>query len=712
MDRFIPKLNALKLCSFDWVKSVEDVWTLSPTDAPALQAPALAEFSLDLMGLLTQESALSPPGIVIAGPGGSGKTHLLSRFAKTVFQNGGYFFLADFSDLDDALETVARGVVKSLLTPIPALEGRAQISRLLEKILSFLKLRIPPGLKTRYHSREPSLVAGDATKILARLAPLYPRETLEHQDALRTVLLLNSPDPELARHGQNWAQGFPLTRESQQIAGYRGSRGEAARLLAGFFFFLSLGGEISVLAVDQLDGLLSLERVLARAGPVDDPQGQLAAARSAFADVSDALGKLPSLTRRCLTVLSALPLTWESLETHSPNASLERYRRPPLYLSPLRDGTEAEALIAGRARPAAHKAGLAAPYPSWPFAPEALQDAVGLYPRELLALCHGIVRRKILQEDVRDVATLWETGPAPLAVSSPAAPGKAPSAPGAAFIPTAGDGLFVAWEESPRPPAQEEENWVDSREPAAERAPEAPLGPRPAPEGGPFMDDGETSDSPYPSRLPESPAAGDETPSDPIAELEASFRALWETGETDPYKEENAGERLWPRALAELLETFQNDYNARGNARLALDAGLDGPEDSLGLLALAKGPPGQPPDKELFLRVLTAEDPGAFAAKLRLSLDRAGIARKDRARRLLVLRFTPKPAGPAVAEIIEEFSSRGGIFGKPSDQDIAILAAFLKIKAVTPRAALAPWAKALQPWNKVLFLREALSWLS
>ncbi|MDR3153682.1 MAG: hypothetical protein LBW85_05275 [Deltaproteobacteria bacterium] len=405
------KLNALKLSSFDWVKGLDDVWNLSAWDVPALHRRAEEEFSQELVQLLSGRGLASPPGIIVSGPGGAGKTHLLSRFCRMALLNRGTFLLADMSASGEGfLEIVLSGMARSLAARVPLLEGRTQASLAAEGALAAAGFEVPRDFPERHTRANPQKLSRDLEKIRDKLQDLWPLEAAEHSEPLRALFLLNSRDALLRRAALDWLEGKKPDPESAAASGFRGERGAPEKAVSGLSFCLSLGGRYTVLALDQMDHLSALFGVISRSGPGDPAAGHAAAARARAADFSDGLGRLTGLTRRTLAVVSCLPATWENLSSLSLNTALERYRRPPVFLSPIGSAETAARLIAARMEPACRRAGYSPPHPAWPFRPEAFQAAVGLFPRAILERCHRLVRERILAGDASEIASLDPDG--------------------------------------------------------------------------------------------------------------------------------------------------------------------------------------------------------------------------------------------------------------------------------------------------------------
>ncbi|MDR1312293.1 MAG: hypothetical protein LBQ12_01035 [Deltaproteobacteria bacterium] len=816
------KLNALKLSSFDWVKGLDDVWNLSRWDVPALHKRAEDEFSQEIVQLLSRGGLASPPGMIISGPGGAGKTHLLSRFCRIALLNRGYFLLADMSGEGGGfMETVLSGMARSLSTPVSLLEGRTQASVAAETILAVGGFQVPRDFPGRHTRANPLKLARDLEKLRDKLQSSWPREAAEHSECLRSVFLLNSRDALLRRAAGDWLSGRKLDPEGAAAAGFRSERGSPDRAVAGLSFCLSLGGRYSVLALDQMDHLSALFSLISRCAPGEGAQGPPASARAHVADFSDGLGRLTGLTRRTVAVVSCLPATWESLCALSLNTALERYRRPPIFLSPLGSAGTASKLVEARMKAPLRRAGLPAPHPGWPFAPGAFEDAVGLFPRALMERCHLLVRERVLAGDPSEIPSLSPPGvgapvgyedasstsyaeddlveatpdkpapapspgyPAPSRQSPTADPGGlsgpasdgdegaagsrggagGPGFPenfGNAGIPSpcptpgglegagpaAGDGsgqppsvrgrepgdtMVFAWNDDeslrgylessvmadleglgsleglePPPPAA-----GGSLPPAVNVGPPDPRGtPPPAPtEGAPGATHGEAV-SPhgiYTWRDGEQK----EPEEDPVFPTDRRFQELFRDADTEPFRDEELEDSVWPEALVGFLRAFAESRDGLGGPRVVVEGPPEGQDPPpYHAMALAEGGGLPERGRRLYVRALLRSNPKAFTSRIARALDAAKPDRRDPSARLVAVRFTPKPSGEVTAEAVDGFAARGGLWLRPSDADLSMLKAAGELEEELPRKDYVAWMRAFQPWRRLLFLAADMEWLS
>jgi hypothetical protein len=730
----IRKLNTLKLADFDWVKNLDEVWGFTPTNVPELHSRAVEDFSHEMARLLSNKgNSFSPPGIIVAGPGGSGKTHLLMRFANIVFQNKGYFLLADLSRVEDLLETVIEGMVRSLLTPVPFLENKAQITLLTFNILEAVNFVMPPDMAKR-HNADPSKIGKDLDKILVRLLPEHPRECAEYSEVLRSILLLNSESPILKRCALNYLYGRPLTAESTELAGFKLKRNGPERVITGLSFFMSLNDKPQVLALDQLDHLLSLYNLLSHSPPIDEGRGLVTETLGLLSNVSDGLGRLPELSRRTITVLSCLPETWNYLQECSLNTSLERYRRPPIFLKPMDSEETARKIVGARMKEAAGKAHHKLPYPGWPFKPESFQGSAGHHPRVILERCHALIRELVLGDSVDEIESIFPSED-PIGEET--------------YIEEAGNaretyGAFGSYEESPplNNPAQARDPglvfaWGENtglkdllqntgdlgRGPYGASPPlprktldgSDPYEARPLADKEPFFKSRNPND-PGSTLIPTETYKEEEPISEPEGPLKPPillrYEELLAEDERDDFKDETNEDTLWPEALEALLSPCLSLIFIPPHKTLTLEFDNDEKIPRVHAYLSSKDDRSGKAEKNLYLRAVASKNYKRLLTRVDKILEYSGIKKRNANTRLMMLRFAPFPSGDSSVKTVLKFENMGGLRSKPSDQDLAILNAVLSLKKEFSNTEFQGFMEKNRPWEKVLFLEESLAWLT
>ncbi len=395
------ELDALRFVDFEWAVRFNEVWRAPAVDVPDLHARLRAEFArkLDVMERNNGES--SPLGWVVAGSGGTGKTHLLGAFRREATSRGVPFIMVDMTDVHDFWECVLQGYVDSLQVEVDG--GPPQYKRTLVNIIERLGLNSPVAeiLATLSH-RKSRNQRDDANRVLSILHKAWPRETMKFQNVIRALVCINSDDFTYTNIGQAWLQGVELEDDQRRELGFtvRGERPH--KIVEALSWMLSLGGP-TVLAFDQLDA--SIEQLHnQKLGPDDDDR--TTTARAILAKLGGGLGALRDVTRNTLAVVSCVESTWAHLRGVVLGTAIDRFEAPHRLRVEHKDDI-ARALVEGRLAVAHRQSGFAPPYPTYPFRPEAFGAFNGASPREILKHCGAHVQTCLLDGKVSE----W-TGPA------------------------------------------------------------------------------------------------------------------------------------------------------------------------------------------------------------------------------------------------------------------------------------------------------------
>ena len=81
-------LDALRGVDFDWVRTLDSIWTDTPPTGGPNEA-LVPGIVTDLHRARKPEDRM--PGKVLVGPSGVGKTHLVGQIRQEVWQSGGWF---------------------------------------------------------------------------------------------------------------------------------------------------------------------------------------------------------------------------------------------------------------------------------------------------------------------------------------------------------------------------------------------------------------------------------------------------------------------------------------------------------------------------------------------------------------------------------------------------------------------------------------------
>lgn len=118
------ELEALDAIKLDWVHGLEDVWRDSPVHVDGVHV----EPRRRILAALERLGDGKPPGIVVQGQAGTGKTHLLGWVRQQVEKRGGYFFLIGPVSGDAFAESVVSAMLTDLFRTV---DGETQVRRFL-----------------------------------------------------------------------------------------------------------------------------------------------------------------------------------------------------------------------------------------------------------------------------------------------------------------------------------------------------------------------------------------------------------------------------------------------------------------------------------------------------------------------------------------------------------------------------------------------------
>jgi hypothetical protein len=297
-------------------------------------------------------------------------------------------------------------MLASRKTPVSAGEkGSApQIDRLLHGIFKVSKFNIPSNLPTRYNiSRKDNKLSNDVDKIVSKLAVNNFVEAVKYKDILRTIFLLYSNDSLSFDCAYLWSQGSDLSPELAQKSAYATPAGVAREVALGLSWFMALTGQATVFVLDQLDDIASTyNQMINKQNITGQPPSEIVERVTQFAD---GLGALVNQMFRSQTIVSCIPDTWNCLKSNFMGPALSRYGEP-IFLSTINSAGISKAIVEKRLQEAYKKVGVIPPYPSWPFSPQAFEEATDIYPRHLIRLCYSHLEKMRLEGTVFEVTQI------------------------------------------------------------------------------------------------------------------------------------------------------------------------------------------------------------------------------------------------------------------------------------------------------------------
>ncbi|MFE1601687.1 helicase HerA domain-containing protein [Methylobacterium sp. ID0610] len=395
-------LDALQRVDFDWVRTLDSVWTDTPAD-PGPNSHLVAGLVRDLHQR-AKTSDDRPKGCVLVGQSGIGKTHLVGEMRREVWRSGGWFVLLDVLGLTDFWRSTALSYLTALLHEMP--DGRRQF----EAVLAGVARRFNVEQQVDEAFNTPDIDARRIVDLLVKaLMRLDMARALKHQDVFRALCLLRANDMSAVGLAHAWLQGHDADEEARKALGFLSPPPPAAELVAGMSWVMSLAGP-TLVAVDQIDGLVSPASITT----TDDfePGPSLAAVLAA------GLLALHDVRHRGRTVITCLHDSWDRIREQGMQSAIERFEAA-IGLVGMNDRAAATALIVNRLAPAYAEVGFTPPSPSWPFSEAAIAGAAasGMMPRTILMRCDAFRRACIEQgavsrcDSLAAITTTTVTGP-------------------------------------------------------------------------------------------------------------------------------------------------------------------------------------------------------------------------------------------------------------------------------------------------------------
>lgn len=306
--------------------------------------------------------------IRLIGRPGIGKSHFLGRVRRRVTGTGDFFVACHLARADGFWRTLALAYANALYKRV---DGGTQLQKLLAGL--FRAIGLPDDLARSLIGKS---VDADALRELAgcwaeEFGPTP--EGVAAADVAQALVLYNSADFAHQDVANAVIQGLPLDdRVDHRALGIRHPQIEPRRVVKALDMLARVAGEATVVAIDQIDGLIAnAERTAPDGG------------KSELNELTTALMDFAEDAESTLIVLSCIMRSWVLLETEGLSAFAARY---PLEvkMSDLMTPEEGRELIAGLLGQAYGRVGCTPPWPTWPIREEAFADAVDHSPRTLI----------------------------------------------------------------------------------------------------------------------------------------------------------------------------------------------------------------------------------------------------------------------------------------------------------------------------------------
>ncbi|MDA2891976.1 DUF87 domain-containing protein [Mycolicibacterium sp. BiH015] len=389
--------DALTSLRLTWAPTSDDLWR----PQAATHVRGLNEHAVDdvmaAFGDARRDAESAPLGVVIRGPAGSGKTHLLGQIRERVQAENGFFFVVELLDAASFWQSVRSGMLESLGRP-----GAHRETQLKDLLWELASLAHVSRADRRAIVGDDDLDAETLYRFIKALSVVAKETVWQCHQALRALVLLGSNDFVAHDIGEGFLQGSEeFSIEERGPWGLRAAPASAQECVRDISRLVALAGP-AVLAVDQIDTLL--------AQSLAQPSGD-----GVLEQVAHGLMALRQTTRRTVPVVACLPAVWEHIQDRAAASVADRFRVTGV-LSPLPSADVGRAILERRFTASYTTVGFTPPYPTWPLAPAAFEEAPSYTPRQLLIRADTHVRECLRHGDVVELEHLsadaqpsWET---------------------------------------------------------------------------------------------------------------------------------------------------------------------------------------------------------------------------------------------------------------------------------------------------------------
>ncbi len=362
-----PELKALGHVAFRTAYAGNDIWRDDVVHVDGIHSWA---FERTLNALARVRDGAPVGNIVIEGRPGIGKSHFLGRVRHAVVDRGQIFVLFQPSTARQFWNSLALAYVDALHREVD--KDGTQLRTVLHGLGGAIGLPRAEIEDLAAGTFDPAHL-----KAVRRRLQVHLGRRPGHRvtvDVAIALILTNSEDLAHRDIGDALIQGLPIDVEEARAHSIRASRIPCREVVGAFDRLAGAAGCTTLVAVDQLDGLLALGRSL-----------DGAAEQSVLHEIANGLMDLAEDVQHSLIVLSCLADSWALIRDRAVPTAHARY--PTIVELQLIPSAEVgKALVAAHLREAYGRAGFMPRYPTWPVRTTAFDDAILFSPRSLITV--------------------------------------------------------------------------------------------------------------------------------------------------------------------------------------------------------------------------------------------------------------------------------------------------------------------------------------
>ena len=361
------ELEALGQVAFRTAYAGNDIWRDDVIHVDGIHSWAFDQVR-DALARLRNGVPVS--NVVIEGRPGIGKSHFLGRIRHAVIDQGQVFVLYQPSNARQFWDSLALAYVDALHRD--GGEHGTQLRRVfhgLGKAIGLQRPDIEALVAGTFNLAQLQVVRRRLQAHLSR----QPKDRVALDVAL-ALMLTNSEDLAHQDVGDALLQGLEIDADAARKHFIRARRIPCREVVSAFDRLIGAAGRTTLVAVDQLDGLVALGRTLA------GPEEQLLLDQTATG-----LMDLAEDVQHSLIVVSCLTDSWTLIRERAVASAHHRYPTV-VRLRAIPSAEVGEKLIAAYLRVAYARAEFTPEYPTWPVRPTAFSDAPLFSPRGLINL--------------------------------------------------------------------------------------------------------------------------------------------------------------------------------------------------------------------------------------------------------------------------------------------------------------------------------------
>jgi hypothetical protein len=244
--------RALASLKFNLAPTPDDVWRPSPFHVADLHKEVV-ESVFDGVNLARSPDDSSPLGVVIQGPSGAGKTHMLGMVRQRTQNDGGHFFLVSLLNGKTFWESTALCVVDGLLRE--TVGKSTQLKAFLRRLA--LSLGLPGATRDAIIGDAP-LTPADLDTFIAALREHNRAVGQEAQDTARALVMHGSKNLAAQDVGYSYLNSLDLADYPERgVWGLNLGARSPQQIVRDMSRLFALTGSPTVIAYDQLDTLFS-----------------------------------------------------------------------------------------------------------------------------------------------------------------------------------------------------------------------------------------------------------------------------------------------------------------------------------------------------------------------------------------------------------------------------------------------------------------------